>query len=258
MDKGKVALITGSTSGIGLGIAQYLALKGFKIILHGLEDKEYIKNILENLSSMTEVLYLKKDLTKPSDCRELVDEGSDHFRRLDVLVNNAGMQFVNPVESYPLEMWDKVIRLNLSATFHCLQRALPIMRSQNFGRIINIVSTHGLVGSIHKSAYVASKHGVIGLTKVVGLETAKENITCNAVCPGWVYTPLVEKQVIARAEKEGIDIEAAKLKLLAEKQPSEQFVKPEDVGAFVEFLCSESASQMCGGVYTMDGGWTAQ
>lgn len=253
------ALVTGSTSGIGLGIAQRLAAKGMNVMLNGFGTPEQIEAAKESIASQgVRVGYHGADLSKPSEIEDLVKSTEELFGRVDVLVNNAGIQHVAPVESFDPAKWDAVIAINLSAAFHTTRLVLPNMQSRNWGRIVNIASAHGLVASSNKSAYVAAKHGVVGFTKVVALENAKTGVTCNAVCPGWVLTPLVQAQVDARAHKEGITIEQAKINLLSEKQPSQEFVTPEQLGGLVVFLCSEDAKEVRGVAWNMDGGWVAQ
>ncbi|MGX1126863.1 3-hydroxybutyrate dehydrogenase [Pseudomonas sp. HLS-6 TE3448] len=252
---GKTALVTGSTSGIGLGIAQVLAQAGANLILNGFGDASAA--IAEVARHGTRVGHHPADLSDVQQIEDLFAYANREFGGVDILVNNAGIQHVAPVESFPTERWDAIIALNLSAVFHSTRLALPGMRQRNWGRIINIASVHGQVGSVGKAAYVAAKHGVIGLTKVVGLETATTPITCNAICPGWVLTPLVQKQIDDRAAG-GIDPQQAQHDLLAEKQPSLAFVTPEHLGELVAFLCSEAGSQVRGAAWNIDGGWLAQ
>jgi len=258
---GKVCVVTGSTSGIGLGIVKVLAEHGCALTINGFNDsKDAVDKTIQELKSMgaVDVIYSPADLSQESGVKELVDQTVAHFGRIDVLINNAGIQHVAPVAEFPVEKWNAILALNLSACFHGIRYALPHMRQHQFGRIINIASAHGLVASTGKAAYVAAKHGVLGLTKVVGLETAKEPITCNAICPGWVKTPLVEKQIESRVEAEHISLEQATLELLGEKQPSHQFVTPEQIGNLCAFLISDAAEQMTGSSYSIDGGWVAQ
>lgn len=252
---GKTALVTGSTSGIGLGIAQVLAQAGANLILNGFGDASAA--IAEVARHGTRVGHHPADLSDVQQIEDLFAYADREFGGVDILVNNAGIQHVAPVEAFPTERWDAIIALNLSAVFHSTRLALPGMRQRNWGRIINIASVHGQVGSVGKTAYVAAKHGVIGLTKVVGLETATTPITCNAICPGWVLTPLVQKQIDDRAAG-GIDPQQAQHDLLAEKQPSLAFVTPEHLGELVAFLCSEAGSQVRGAAWNIDGGWLAQ
>ena len=258
--KGKTALVTGSTSGIGLGIARSLAARGANIVLNGFGDAAEIEKLRAGLAAehSVTVVYENVDLTRPPEIEALFARLAQAGIGVDILVNNAGIQHVAPIESFPTDRWDAVIALNLSAAFHAIRCAMPGMKARGWGRIVNIASAHGLVASAEKVAYVAAKHGILGMTKVVALETARTAITCNAICPGWVLTPLVQKQIDARAQQAGITPEAAKIALLSEKQPSLEFVTPEQLGELTAFLCSEAAAQVRGAAYTMDGGWTAQ
>lgn len=256
MLKNKTALITGSTSGIGLGIAKALAQQGANIVLNGFGDAEGPKAEIAALG--VEVDYHGADMSKPAEIEAMMAFAAKRFGRVDVLVNNAGIQHVARVEDFPVERWDAVIAINLSSAFHATRLALPAMREANWGRIINVASVHGLVGSAEKSAYVAAKHGVVGLTKVTALETATTGVTCNAICPGWVLTPLVQKQVDAKAAAMGISNEAATQKLLGEKEPSMQFTTPEELGALAVFFCSPAGNNVRGVAWNMDGGWAAQ
>lgn len=258
--KGKTALVTGSTSGIGMGIAQTLAAQGANIVLNGFGDAKeiaFLKNAIEKDYGVA-VLYNAADMSKSAEIETLIRVSAEKFGGIDIVVNNAGIQHVANVEDFPIEKWDAIIAINLTSAFHTARLALPYMKSKNWGRIINIASAHGLVASAQKSAYVAAKHGLVGLTKTIALETAQTGVTCNAICPGWVLTPLVQKQVDARAEREGISNEEAKKGLLAEKQPSGEFVTPEQLGALAVFMCSDAASQVRGVAWNMDGGWVAQ
>jgi 3-hydroxybutyrate dehydrogenase len=258
--EGKVALVTGSTSGIGLGIARGLAGAGAGIVLNGFGDPGHIDGLRRELADRHGVLthYSAADMSKPAEITAMVDEAVGELGGLDILVNNAGIQHTAPVQDFPPEKWDAIIAINLSAVFHATRAALPLMLERGWGRIINIASAHGLVASVQKSAYVAAKHGVVGLTKVVALETATMGVTCNAICPGWVLTPLVQQQIDARAAREGIPVEQAKRDLLAEKQPSGAFTTTEQIAALVLFLCSDAAEQIRGAALPVDGGWTAQ
>ena len=256
MLQGKTALVTGSTSGIGLGIAKALARQGANIVLNGFGDAQAAQAEVEALGVKT--AYHGADMSKPAEIEELMKTAAQAFGRVDVLVNNAGIQHVAPVEDFPPERWDAVIAINLSSAFHTTRLALPAMRAANWGRIINIASAHGLVASAQKSAYVAAKHGIVGLTKAVALETATTGITANAICPGWVLTPLVQKQIDDRAAREGISVEQAQKGLLGEKQPSLQFTTVDQLGSLAVFLCSSAADQVRGVAWAMDGGWTAQ
>ncbi|MCF8503037.1 MAG: 3-hydroxybutyrate dehydrogenase, partial [Rhodospirillum sp.] len=257
--KGKSALVTGSTSGIGLGVAKALAAQGCDIVLNGFGDKDQIETIRAGIESEYGVraVYRFADLSKGEAARKLVEDAIEAFGKLDILVNNAGIQHTDFIPDFPVEKWDAVIAINLSAVFHCSAAALPGMRERNWGRIINIASAHGLVASAKKSAYVAAKHGVVGLTKVAALENATSHVTVNAICPGWVHTPLVEKQIEARAETEGKSIEEANRELLGEKQPSLRCVTPEQIGGMAVYLCSEAADTVTGAHFSIDGGWTA-
>jgi len=260
MLKGKVALVTGSTSGIGLGIATAFAQQGADIVLNGFGDAAEIEKVRAGLADKhgVKVIYDGADLSKGAAVRELVENTVRQMGRIDILVNNAGIQHTALIEDFPAEKWDAILALNLSAVFHGTAAALPHMKKQGFGRIINIASAHGLVASANKSAYVAAKHGVVGFTKVTALETAGQGITANAICPGWVRTPLVEKQITALAEKNGVDQETAARDLLSEKQPSLQFVTPEQLGGTAVFLASDAAAQITGTSVSVDGGWTAR
>jgi 3-hydroxybutyrate dehydrogenase len=260
MLKGKTAIVTGSTSGIGLGIARALAAQGANLMLNGFGDAGEIERLRAGLAAefKVKVGFNGADMSKPAQIREMVASATRELGAVDILVNNAGIQHTAPVEEFPEERWDAVIAINLSSNFHAISAVLPQMKLRNWGRIVNIASTHGLVASIEKAAYVAAKHGVLGLTKVVALETAKTAITCNAICPGWVLTPLVEKQIKDRAAREKISVDQAKLELLSEKQPSHEFATPEQIGALTVFLCSEAAAQIRGAALPVDGGWTAQ
>lgn len=260
MLKGKVALVTGSTSGIGLGIATAFAQQGADIVLNGFGDAAEIEKVRAGLADKhgVKVIYDGADLSKGAAVRELIENTVRRMGRIDILVNNAGIQHTALIEDFPAEKWDAILALNLSAVFHGTAAALPHMKKQGFGRIINIASAHGLVASANKSAYVAAKHGVVGFTKVTALETAGQGITANSICPGWVRTPLVEKQITALAEKNGVDQETAARDLLSEKQPSLQFVTPEQLGGTAVFLASDAAAQITGTSVSVDGGWTAR
>lgn len=253
------ALVTGSTSGIGLGVAQRLAAQGCNIMLNGFGTAEQIAEAKKAIEAHgVKVAYSGADLSKPEEIETMAKDAQAAFGHIDVLVNNAGIQHVAPVENFSVEKWNAVIAINLSAAFHTTRLFLPSMKERNWGRIINIASAHGLVASANKSAYVAAKHGIVGLTKVVALETAQTGITCNAICPGWVLTPLVQAQIDKRAAAEGISVEKAKIELLAEKQPSLEFVTPDQLGGLAVFLCSDDAAQVRGAAWNMDGGWVAQ
>jgi len=259
MLNGKTALVTGSTSGIGLGIAQALAAQGANVMLNGFGDIEEAKSeVARHATGGAKVAYHGADMSKPADIEAMVKACEAEFGAVDVLINNAGIQHVAPVEEFPVERWDAIIAINLSSAFHAIRVALPGMKARGFGRIINVASVHGLVASAQKSAYVAAKHGIIGLTKTVALETATTPVTINAICPGWVLTPLVQKQVDARAAGSGVSIDEAKRQLLAEKQPSLQFTTPEELAGLAIFLCSAAAANIRGAAINVDGGWVAQ
>jgi 3-hydroxybutyrate dehydrogenase len=259
MLNGKTALVTGSTSGIGLGIARALAAQGANIVLNGFGDVEAAKAEFRGFAAKgVRIGYHGADMSRPDEIAAMVKHAEGEFGRVDVLVNNAGIQHVAPVDEFPPERWDAIIAINLSSAFHAIRLALPGMKQRGFGRIVNVASVHGLVASANKSAYVAAKHGLIGLTKAVALETATTPVTCNAICPGWVLTPLVQKQVDARAAADRVDDEEAKRRLLAEKQPSLQFTTPEQLGELAVFLCSPAAGNLRGAAINVDGGWAAQ
>ena len=257
---GKTALVTGSTSGIGLGIAHALAAQGANIVMNGFGEAPAIDQLQKDIAKQHGVrtIYSGADMSKATEIEQMMHEAAKEMGGVDILINNAGIQHVANVEDFPVDRWDAVIAINLSSAFHTSRLALPFMKKNNWGRIINIASVHGLVGSAGKSAYVAAKHGIIGLTKVTALENAQTGITCNAICPGWVLTPLVQKQVDARAHDKSLSQDAAKHELLIEKQPSAEFVTPEQLGELAVFLCSPAASQVRGAAWNMDGGWAAQ
>ena len=256
MLKGKTALVTGSTSGIGLGIAKALAAEGANIVMNGFGEKDAA--IAEVKALGVEVEYHGADMSRASEIEDMMNFAAKRFGAVDVLVNNAGIQHVANIEDFPVDRWDAIIAINLSSAFHTTRMALPEMKKRNWGRIINLASVHGLVASAQKSAYVAAKHGIVGLTKVTALETAQTGVTCNAICPGWVLTPLVQKQVDARAQRDGLSNEEAKKALLSEKQPSGEFVTPEQLAALAVFFCSPAATQIRGVAWNMDGAWVAQ
>ena len=260
MLKGKSAIVTGSTSGIGKGIAEALANAGANVMLNGFGDAGEIERQRASLASAArvEVAYHGADMSKPADIRDMVASAQKVFGGVDILVNNAGIQHVAPVEQFPEDKWDAIIAINLSSAFHATKAVLPGMRARKWGRVINIASTHGQVASAEKSAYVSAKHGIIGLTKTVALETAGSGITCVAICPGWVLTPLVQKQIDAKAAAGNLSPDAAKMALLGEKQPSKEFTTPEQIGQTVLFLCSPAAEQITGSAIALDGGWLAQ
>ena len=259
MLQGKTALVTGSTSGIGLGIACALAAQGANIIMNGFGDVEGPKaQITEAGKRAIRVGYHGADMSKPAEIEAMFAYADAEFGGVDILVNNAGIQYVANVEDFPTERWDAIIAINLTSAFHTTRLAVPGMKQKNWGRIINIASAHGLVASAQKSAYVAAKHGIVGFTKSVALETAQMGITSNAICPGWVLTPLVQKQIDARAARDGLSGDEARVALLGEKQPSLQFTTPEQLGELAVFLCSAAADNVRGVAWAVDGGWTAQ
>ena len=257
---GRAAIVTGSTGGIGLGIATALAAQGADVLLNGFgepaETEAVRRTLTETYGVRTE--YSPADMSRPPEIRRMVVDAMEAFGAVDILVNNAGIQAVAPVEEFPDERWDAVLAVNLSAAFHATKAVVPGMKRRGWGRIVNIASAHGLVGSAGKAAYVAAKHGILGLTKVVALDHANSGITCNAICPGWVLTPLVQRQVEAKAAQEGSTVAAATEALLAEKQPMLAFSTPEALGALTVFLCSEAAATMTGTALPVDGGWTAR
>ncbi|HTR15747.1 MAG TPA: 3-hydroxybutyrate dehydrogenase [Acetobacteraceae bacterium] len=257
--KGKVAAVTGSTSGIGLGIARVLAGRGAHILLNGFGDAAAIEQLRAGIAAEfgVSVSYSAADMTKPDEIAGLVRQADTELGGLDILVNNAGIQYTAPIEEFPTEKWDAIIAINLSAAFHAMHAAIPVMKARGWGRIINIASAHGLVASPNKSAYVAAKHGIVGLTKVAAIELANSGVTANAICPGWVLTPLVEKQIEDRAQKLGKSVAEVTHDFLVEKQPLTEFTKPEQIGALTAFLCTDDASTITGASLSVDGGWTA-
>jgi 3-hydroxybutyrate dehydrogenase len=257
--KGKVALVTGSTSGIGLGIARALAGAGADIMLNGFGDAAEIEKIRTSLAAEfgVKVAFDGADLSKADQVAAIVAKTQADLGSLDILVNNAGIQFVAPVEEFPDAKWDAIIAINLSAVFHGMKAAIPGMKARKWGRIINIASAHGLVASPHKVAYVAAKHGVVGATKVAAVELANDGVTVNAICPGWVLTPLVEKQLQDRAKEAGTDVDTEKKKMLQETQPMLKFTTPEEIGALAVFLSSDAAATITGVPLSIDGGWVA-
>jgi 3-hydroxybutyrate dehydrogenase len=260
MLNGKTALVTGSTSGIGLAIARALAKDGANLMLNGFGDKAAIEKQRAGIEQEfgVKALYLPADMSKPAEIAEMIRLTEISFGALDVLVNNAGIQHVANIEDFPPEKWDAIIAVNLSSSFHTIRAALPGMKQRKWGRIVNIASAHGLVASGQKVAYVAAKHGLVGLTKTVAIECANAGITCNAICPGWVLTPLVEQQIAARAKAAGKAFDEAKRELVAEKQPMLEYTSPDNIGALAVFLASEAAATITGAAYSIDGGWTAQ
>ena len=260
MLNGKTAIVTGSTSGIGLGIASALAAEKANVMLNGFGDAAAIEKIRNDLSDRhgIKAAYSPADMFKSADIRALIQAAEKELGPVDILVNNAGIQHVAPIEDFPDDRWDAIIAINLSASFHAIKAAVPAMKKRGWGRIINIASSHGLVASREKVGYVAAKHGLVGLTKVVAIECANSGVTCNAICPGWVLTPLVQKQIEAKAKAGGISIDQAKEDLMREKQPMLKFTSPEQIGALAVFLCSDAAATITGTPLSIDGGWTAQ
>ena len=256
---GKVSLVTGSTSGIGLGIARALAAAGSEIVLNGFGKPEEIADVQAKITAefRVRVSYSPADMSKPAAIREMVENTLKSSGRLDILVNNAGIQHVAPIQDFPPEKWDAILAINLSSAFHTTRLALPLMLQNKWGRIINIASAHGLVASPFKSAYVAAKHGIVGLTKVTALETAEQGITCNAICPGYVYTPLVEAQIDGQAKSHGIPREQVIRDVLLAQQPNKRFATVEELGALAVFLASDAAASITGVALPVDGGWTA-
>jgi 3-hydroxybutyrate dehydrogenase len=260
MLKGRNAVVTGSTSGIGLAIARALAAEGAGIVLNGSRAAAEAEQLRRDMAAefAVEVIYERANLAESEECERLIANSQTRLGSVDILVNNAGIQFTAPVEDFPVERWNTIIALNLSSAFHTIRKTLPGMKKRGWGRIINVASTHGLVASVNKAAYVSAKHGLIGLTKVVALEVAEATITCNAICPGWVLTPLVQAQIDMRATREGITIAEAERELLAEKQPSVRFTTGDQLGALAVFLCGESGANITGTALPVDGGWTAR
>ncbi|APX24195.1 MAG: 3-hydroxybutyrate dehydrogenase [Rhodobacteraceae bacterium] len=253
--KGKTAIVTGSNSGIGLGVARELARSGATVVLNSFTDNDEDHKLAEDLGREfgVEVRYIQADMSKAGECRALIEKAG----ACDILVNNAGIQHVAAIDEFPAEKWDAIIAINMNSAFHCTAAALPMMRKAGWGRVINIASAHGLTASPYKSAYVTAKHGVVGMTKVVALETAKEPITCNAICPGYVKTPLVEAQIPDTAREYDMTEEEAVEQVILARQPSKDFVTVEQIGGTAVFLCSDAAEQMTGTTLSVDGGWTA-
>ncbi|MFN3788945.1 3-hydroxybutyrate dehydrogenase [Massilia sp.] len=260
MLSGKTALVTGSTSGIGLGIARSLAEQGANIVFNGFGDAQQIEKLYTDVGAEfgVQTAYHNADMSKPDEIEAMMRFAADKFGGVDILVNNAGIQHVATVDEFPPEKWDAIIAINLTSAFHTSRLAILGMKQKGWGRIINLASVHGLVGSSGKSAYVAAKHGLVGFTKVTALELAATGVTCNAICPGWVLTPLVQKQVDDRAARDGLSNDEAKKALLSEKQPSGEFVTPAELGALAVFFCSPAGDQVRGVAWNMDGGWAAQ
>ena len=257
--KGKVAVITGSNSGIGLGVAEVLAARGAKVVLNSFTDSPEDHALAARIATETgaQVQYIPADMSSPDACRALVAKAAETFGGVDILVNNAGIQFVAPIEDFPTARWDAIIAINMSSAFHTTAAALPLMRKAGWGRVVNIASAHGLTASPFKSAYVAAKHGVVGLTKVTALETAREPITCNAICPGYVLTPLIEAQIPDQMKAHDMDRETVIREVMLERQPSREFATVGQIGGTVAFLCSDDAAQITGTTISVDGGWTA-
>ena len=260
MIAGKTAIVTGSTSGIGLGIATAFAAQKANVVLNGFGDPGAIEKLRKDLAARhgVKVVYSGADMSKADQIADLVASAERELGSADILVSNAGVQHVAPIENFPDDRWNAIIAINLSAAFHAIKHVVPGMKRRGWGRIINIASAHGLVASAEKGAYVAAKHGLVGLTKVVAIETANSGITCNAICPGWVLTPLVEQQIEAKAAEAGIPIAQAKQDLVREKQPMLRYTSPEQIGALAAFLCGDDAATITGTTLSIDGGWTAQ
>ena len=260
MLKGRAAVVTGSTSGIGLAIAEALAAQGADVLMNGFGDAREIEKRRADLAArhQVQVLHSAADMSRPAEIEHMMREAERAFGSVDILVNNAGIQHVAPVDEFPLEKWDQILAVNLSSAFHTTRAALPGMKRRGWGRVVNIASAHGLVASPFKSAYIAAKHGLVGFTKTVALETARQGITCNAICPGYVLTPLVEKQIDDQAKTHGIGREEVIEKVMLERQPSKAFVKVEEVAALAVFLCSPAAASITGTPLSVDGGWVAQ
>jgi len=257
MDFNRTILVTGSTSGIGLSVTQKFYDQGFNVVIVGKVKNSVIEK-LKNEFDSDRAIFFNLDLTNVNNVKKVISLSVKKFKKIDVLVKNAGMQFVSPIEKYPENIWRKLLDINLNTAFYMTKYILPVMRKNKWGRIINIASTHGLIASINKSAYTASKHGLVGLTKVTALETAKDNITCNSICPGFVLTNLIQDQIDVLAKKFKISNQKAQIKLLQDKQPSLRFVKKEDIANLILFLCSDSAEQITGANIPIDGGWTSQ
>jgi 3-hydroxybutyrate dehydrogenase len=256
----KTAIVTGSTSGIGLAVAHALAAEGCNVVVNSFSDTDADHAIAAEIASKHSVqaIYIKADMSKGDECRGLVARAADKFGAVDILVNNAGIQHVAPVDQFPVEQWDRIIAINLSSAFHTTAAALPLMKAKKWGRIVNIASAHGLRASPFKSAYVSAKHGILGLTKTVALEVAGQGITCNAVCPGYVLTPLVEAQIPDQMKAHNMDRDTVIREVMLDRQPTKEFATVEQIGATVAFLCSENAAQITGAPISVDGGWTAQ
>ena len=252
---GKTAVITGSNSGIGLGVAQFLAQAGADVVLNSFTDRDEDHALAEEIAKEhgVQARYIKADMSKGDECRMLIEQAG----ACDILINNAGIQHVAAIEEFPTEKWDAIIAINLSSAFHTIAAALPLMRAAGWGRVVNIASAHGLTASPYKSAYVAAKHGVVGMSKTVALETAQEPITCNAICPGYVLTPLIEAQIPDQMKKHNMDRDTVIREIMLERQPSKAFATTDQLGGTVAFLCSPAADQITGTTISVDGGWTA-
>lgn len=261
MLQGKVALVTGSTSGIGLAIAKALAASGSDVVINGIVDSSQTATRLRREVKgrrKSKVLFHGADMSKPDQIADMMAMAERELGSIDILINNAGIQHTDPIEQFPVEKWDAIIAINLSSAFHTIRAALPLMKSKSWGRVINIASVHGMVASTNKVAYVAAKHAIIGVTRTIALETAESGITVNAICPGWVRTPLVERQIEALAEREQVSQEVAAVRLLEEKQPTKRFTEVDHIARAVLFLCSDAASNITGIALPVDGGWTAR
>jgi 3-hydroxybutyrate dehydrogenase len=256
---GRVAIVTGSTSGIGLGILEQMAVAGASVVMNGLGDMSQIEGELRRIRGdhSVEAIYVAANLMEPKACADMIAKTEARFGKVDILVNNAGIQHVAPIESFPPEKWDAILALNLSAAFHAIRASFAGMKARNWGRIINIASAHGLVASPFKAAYVAAKHGIIGLTKTVALEGAEFGVTANAICPGYVWTPLVEKQIDDQAKSHGISREQVIRDVLLAQQPNKRFAQSSEIGALAVFLSGEAAQSITGTALPVDGGWTA-
>jgi len=259
MLKGKSVVVTGSTSGIGLGIARSFAAEGSNIMLNGLGDAAEIEKLRAGIEADFKVkaVYSPADMTRPAEIADMIGQARRELGSVDVLINNAGIQYVAPVDEFPPEKWDQIIAVNLTAAFHTTRAAVPMMKANRWGRIINIASAHGLIASPFKSAYIAAKHGIVGLTKTVALETAEQGITCNAICPGWVITPMIDKQIDAQAAAHKMPRDDVIRKVILEKQPTKEFVKIEEVAALAIFLAGDAAASITGTSMSIDGGWVA-
>jgi 3-hydroxybutyrate dehydrogenase len=259
MKKQHTAVITGSNSGIGLGIAHALAAEGHNVVINSYTDRDEDHALAEEIAKQhgNKTVYIPADMSNGEEARGLITKAADAFGHVDILVNNAGIQHVAPIDKFPVDMWNRIIAINMNAAFHTSAVAVPMMRENKWGRIVNIASAHGLRASPFKSAYVTAKHGIVGMTKVVALETAEEAITCNAICPGYVLTPLVEAQIPDTMKQYNMDRETVIREVMLQRQPSKQFATVEEIGGTVVFLCSDSAAQITGTTISVDGGWTA-